>query len=74
MQKQPEKRKKIYWRITATVAFILVVITFTPLVISPGKTAPRLFCMPYTLWTSIFITIALVILTYIGGKVHLNDD
>ncbi|MCG6187471.1 hypothetical protein [Maribellus maritimus] len=67
-------KQKIYWRITAAIAVLLILLTFTPLVIAPGKTDPKLFSMPYTLWTSILITIALVVLTYIGGRVHLNDD
>ena len=67
-------KQKIYWRITAAIAILLILITFTPLVIAPGKTEPKLFSMPYTLWVSIFITIGLVALTYIGGRVHLNDD
>ena len=67
-------KQKLYWRITAAVAILLILITFTPLVIAPGRTEPKLFSMPYTLWVSILITIGLVILTYIGGRVHLNDD
>ncbi|WP_217447798.1 hypothetical protein [Maribellus comscasis] len=67
-------KQKIYWRITAAIAVLLILLTFTPLVIAPGKTDPKLFSMPYTFWTSILITIALVVLTYIGGRVHLNDD
>jgi len=30
--------------------------------------------MPFTLWISILITIGLVFLTYLGGKVHLNNN
>lgn len=74
MNKNSEKKRKVYWRITAAIAIVLILITFTPLVIAPGKVEPRLFSMPYTLWMSILITIALVILTYIGGRFHLNDD
>ena len=67
-------KQKTYWRITAAIAVLLILLTFTPLVISPGKTEPKLFSMPYTLWVSILITICLVVLTYIGGRVHLNDE
>jgi len=66
-------KRKLYWRITAAIAVILIFITFTPLVIAPGKIEPKLFSMPYTLWMSIFITMILVVLTYIGGRVHLKD-
>lgn len=68
-----KKKQKLYWRITASVAVILILITFTPIVIAPGKINPKLFSMPYTLWVSILISIILIILTYIGGRVHLKD-
>ena len=53
-------------------AFSLVVITFTPLILNPGKVNPKLFHLPYTLWTSMLITVILVILTYLGSRVR--DD
>lgn len=74
MSDKTEKRKRLYWRIIAAAAVFLILLTFTPVIIAPGKTEPRLFAMPYTLWTSILITIILVVLTYLGGRVHLNDD
>lgn len=73
MKNRTEKKRKLYWRITAATAVILILITFTPLVIAPGKIEPKLFSMPYTLWMSILITIILVVLTYVGGRVHLKD-
>lgn len=66
-------KNKLYWKITAAVAVLLIVLTFTPVVIAPGKITPTLFSMPYTLWMSILITLILVVLTYIGGRVHLKD-
>ena len=74
MDELKKKKNRLYWRIIAAVAVFLILLTFTPVIIEPGKTDPRLFAMPYTLWTSILITIILVILTYLGGRVHLNDD
>jgi hypothetical protein len=73
MSKLTIKKQKIYWRITVAAAVVLIVITFTPLVLSEGKIEPKLFSMPYTLWISILITILLVVLTYIGGRIHLKD-
>ena len=66
-------KNKLYWRITAAAAVLLIIITFTPLVIAPGKITPKLFSMPYTLWVSILVSIILVILTYIGGRIHLKE-
>lgn len=73
MSKETEKKQKFYWRITVAAAVVLIVITFTPLVLSEGKIEPKLFSMPYTLWISILITILLVALTYIGGRIYLKD-
>ena len=74
MDELKKKKNRLYWRIIAAVAVFLILLTFTPVIIEPGKTEPQLFAMPYTLWTSILITVILVILTYLGGRVHLNDD
>ena len=69
-----KKKQKLYWRITAAAAVTLIAITFTPLVIAPGRINPKLLSMPYTLWMSILITIILVVLTYIGGRIYLRDE
>ena len=74
MDELKKKKNRLYWRIIAAVAVFLILLTFTPVIIEPGRKDPRLFAMPYTLWTSILITIILVILTFLGGRVHLNDD
>lgn len=73
MGKLTEKKQKFYWRLTVLIALILMIITFSPLVISPGKIEPKLFSMPFTLWVSILITIAIVVLTFFGGRFHLRD-
>ena len=52
------------------VALLLVVFTFTPVILNPGKIYPRLFSMPFSLWTSMLISIILVILTYPASKVQ----
>ncbi len=33
-----------------------------------------IFGLPYSLWTSFLVTVALVVLTYIGAKVHPGSD
>ncbi|PIF05516.1 MAG: hypothetical protein CSA36_06330 [Draconibacterium sp.] len=68
------KKYHLYWKIIVVLAILLISATFSPLIIQPGKTEPRLFSMPYTLWASIVIAILLVVLTYFGGKVHLHNE
>lgn len=64
------EKKRLYWRICCIAAIILSIITFTPLVIPQGVSRPELGGVPYSLWTSFIITVLLVILTYIGTRVH----
>jgi membrane protease YdiL (CAAX protease family) len=67
-------KKRKYWRILRTLAIILCLLIFTPLVIPKGTYKPELFGVPYSLWTSFLITVLLVVLTYFGKKVHRTDE
>jgi len=68
------KRQKRYWTICVILVVILVVLGYTPLMIPRDVYKPLLLGIPYSLWTSILATIALVALTYIGSKVHPGSD
>ena len=68
------ERKNRYWRICVALVTILIIITFTPLIIPVGVYKPMLFGIPYTLWVCFLITVALVVLTYIGSRVHPGID
>ncbi|MGB3585844.1 MAG: hypothetical protein WBA23_04860 [Tunicatimonas sp.] len=61
---------KTYWYLCVAAAFLLSIITFTPLVIPAGVYEPMLFGIPYTLWVSFLVMILFVIITYIGTRVH----
>ncbi|MGK7396172.1 MAG: hypothetical protein ACNS62_16460 [Candidatus Cyclobacteriaceae bacterium M3_2C_046] len=63
-------RKQKYWRIVRTIALIVALLTFTPLVIPSNVYKPMLWGIPYTLWTGYLVAIVLVVLTYIGTRVH----
>lgn len=67
------KHKKTLRFILVGVAFVLVAITFTPVILHPGKINPKFLSMPYTLWTSILITIILVLLTYLVSRLQDKD-
>ena len=67
------KHKKGLRYLLTAIAAGVTVLTFTPVILDPGKINPRLFSMPYTLWTSICITILLVLLTYLVSKLQDND-
>jgi glucan phosphoethanolaminetransferase (alkaline phosphatase superfamily) len=66
-----DKQKKIkYWRWCCGLAIFFSLITFTPLIIPQGQIRPVIFGIPYSFWTSFIITVILVVLTYIGTRVH----
>ena len=68
------KHQKRYWKICVILVIVLVVLGYTPLMIPRDAYKPMLLGIPYSLWTSILATIALVALTYIGAKVHPGSD
>jgi len=67
------KHKKILRYLLVGVALVLVAVTFTPVILHPGKIDPKFLSMPYTLWTSILITIVLVLLTYLVSRLQDKD-
>ena len=56
--------------ITIFLAVIVVIISFTPLVIPSYTFKPQLFGLPYSLWMGLLATLLMVILTYISTRVH----
>lgn len=68
------KRDPRYWRICVILVVLIILLAYTPLMLPAGIYEPMLMGLPYTLWTSILITISLVVLTYIGSKVHPGSD
>jgi len=68
------KYNKRLWNICVISVILIIAITFSPLIITPDKINPSIIGLPFTLWTTIFTTIALVVLTYLGGRVSPNDE
>jgi len=68
------KYNTLLWRICVAAVILVIAVTFSPLIITPGKINPSVLGMPFTLWISILTTIALVVLTYLGGRVSPNDE
>lgn len=69
-----KNKNRMYWRILRTIAIVLCLLVFTPLVIPKGVHKPELFGIPYSLWTSFLITVILVVITYLGTKVHRSNE
>ena len=68
-----QNTKTLYWRLCCLAVAVLSVLTFTPLVIPPGRYEPMLGGVPLTLWAGIGIAVALVALTFVGTRVHPDD-
>ncbi len=62
--------KKRVWGLCCAGVLILVALCFSPLVLSQGIYEPMFMGVPWTLWTSILIAVAVVILNLIGAFVH----
>jgi len=52
----------------------LCVISFTPLVIPAEKSTPMFLGVPRTLWAGLLVYVAMVVLTWIGTRVHPEAD
>lgn len=63
-------QKNKYWKWSCALAIVLSAITFTPLILPQGTWKPTMLGIPYSLWTTYLITIVLVVLTWLGSKVH----
>jgi Na+/proline symporter len=68
------KRNKKYWRICVALVILIIVLGYTPVMIPGGVYKPELLGMPYSLWLSFLLTAVLVLLTYIGSRVHPGND
>jgi len=68
------KKNKKYWTLCAVLVIVLMVLGYTPLMIPNGVYKPVILGIPYSLWTSFLVTVALVVLTFIGSKVHPGSD
>ncbi len=59
-----------YWTFCKIAVGILIILTFTPLVMPVGVHKPSFAGMPYSFWVGILDALLLVGLTWIGTKVH----
>jgi hypothetical protein len=66
--KHPNAKK---WALVIWIlAVMMVLITFSPLILSPGRKEPAIFSLPFTLWTSMSSTFLLVLLAYLSSRIR----
>jgi hypothetical protein len=71
---EKNKRNTLYWRICVTLVLLILALGYTPLFIPAGVYKPAVFGIPYSLWLGILVTAILVVLTFIGSRVHPGTD
>ncbi len=64
------KKSNPFWKICIGAMGLLCLLSFTPLVIPSGVADPSFLGVPRTLWTSILIYVAMVVVTFLGTLVH----
>jgi hypothetical protein len=55
--------KRVFYWVIVVSFLVLVVITFSPLVIPYGVYKPMLFGFPYTLWVGMLISLIFIVIT-----------
>jgi len=71
---EKSQRKMINWRISIIGVILLTALGLSPVVIPVGVFKPGFIGMPYTLWMGILVCVCLVLMTFIGSKVHPGND
>ena len=64
------KRRRVYYNVLVLLSLLVVIISFSPLVLVKDKVNPAFLNMPFALWTNILATIILVFFTVIGGRLR----
>ena len=68
------KKHNLAWTLCIVGIVALCVVSFTPLVIPADKSTPMFLGVPRTLWAGILVYAAMVVLTFIGTRVHPEAD
>lgn len=56
------------WLISVIMSIVVIIITYSPLILKEGKILPGIGGFPFSLWTGILLTIILVINTAIAAR------
>ncbi|PCJ95244.1 MAG: hypothetical protein COA50_08495 [Flavobacteriaceae bacterium] len=72
-----KKRRVFLTRLLDSLAILVFIATFTPLVIPQNESTPFLFGIPYTIWVGFLVSVFFVVLTYLVSiltKENKNAD
>ena len=68
-----KKNKRLAWHLCIAAMILLSVLAFTPLIIPEGTFSPTIAGVPRTIWAGIALYIVMVVITYIGTRVHPDN-
>ncbi len=66
-------RTKVKLLVLDLLAVLMLIASFTAIVIPMDRQAPELWGLPYTLWVGILMSLAFVAITWIGAVIS-NDE
>lgn len=68
------RKNNTIWSICIAAVLVIVVLGYTPLMLPAGKYKPMILGIPYSLWLPFLVTVILVLLTYVGARIHPGND
>ena len=66
--------KKTTLRILDLLAFLLCIVTFSPLVMPQNEANPFLLGIPYTMWMSFLVSVLFVVLAYLVSVINKEEN
>ncbi|MFH6604396.1 hypothetical protein ACEZ3G_12965 [Maribacter algicola] len=60
-------------RILDVLAMLLVIATFSPMVIPQNESGPYVLGIPYTMWMGFLVSVLFVVLAYLVSMVNKED-
>jgi hypothetical protein len=72
--KQMKTKRTRLLLILDVIALLLVIATFSPIVIPSGEANPYLLGIPYTMWMSFLVSVLFVFLAYLVSTVNKEDN
>ncbi len=64
------KQRRLFYNLLVLLSLLVVVFSFSPIVLVKNKVNPAFLSMPFALWTNILATIVLVFFTFLGGRLR----
>jgi hypothetical protein len=64
------KRRRGYYNLLVALSLLVVILSFSPMLLVKNKVNPTFLNMPFALWTNMLATLILVFFTFLGGRLR----